>query len=160
MNFFKKFSNKDGSINEKKKLKTKKEITSLIMKHQHSEVRVFIPSLNKEDESVLAGIDEAVNELLQNHDYHKQLSDFFIYILESRSPALFKLYFESLLFNESLYNVLVKEQEFATANHFDHFLLFKADEFEDNDAKSYALGVLSMLKDSFYVKDEIEKKFE
>lgn len=157
MEFFKKLLKKDNSVDNKKVTKTKKFIIDVLTNSKYDDIRSLIPSLNKENESVLSGYDEAIEELLLTEKYSKNISDFYLYLLNSKSPTLFKLYYESLLFNPNLYHLLMNEQGFESENHFEHYLLFNADDFEDKEAKSYALGVLSMLKDSFYMKDEIGK---
>lgn len=144
----------------KKKSKTKEFVLQHVKNQTFDEMYSLVPSLKKENEYALMGFDEAINELLQDESNHSKIADFFLFLMNSNSPSFFKLYYDSLLFNPTLYQILIKEQGYKSENHFDHYLMFQAEDFKENEAKTYALSVLSMLKDSFLAKDKMKKKFD
>lgn len=138
-------------------MKTKKRVFSLIEKEEYQLIHELIPVLKKENEHVLNGIDEAFALLIEKKQ-HQKISNFFLYLMNSKSPTLLKLYYDSLLFNYSLYQLLKEQQLYESEHHFDYYLMLQAEAIEDNETKTYALSVLSMLKDSFYIKENLENQ--
>lgn len=148
------------ALSSKKQKKVAKATVSLICQEQYDEIRKFIPLLKKNDENVLSGIDESIHTLLQQEDQRNHLFQFYTYLLETKSPVLFQLFYETLLFNPDLYQFLQQSYDYASENEFDYFLLSTAEEFEDKEAQNYALGILATLKDSFFANEELKKAFE
>lgn len=138
------------------KAKTKESVATLIATKNFEEILKYEKQIMKDSEPVLSGIDEAVLLLLREEKYHKQISDFFIYLANCGNDAMFKLYYELLLFNYDLYETLSKQQNFETVLLFDHHLLFQANDYHEGEAKIHALSVLSMLKDSFLMKESLK----
>lgn len=142
----------------KKQAKTNETVRAFITKGEFDKIHSLIPQLKKENEHVLSGIDEAVNVLIQGEETRSNVADFFTYLMTSKSSTLFQLYYSSLLFNPELYQLLVEKGDYETEHHYDHYLLFQAEDCEDEEAKTFALSVLSMLKDTLYAKEELEQK--
>lgn len=90
-----------------------------------------------------------VETLLMNSTDESTLVSFLRFLLDTPNPTFFYLLYETLLANRPLYEKILRLLQWDSEEEAYHYLLKKAENHPDPEAKRNALSVMMILYDTF-----------